>query len=334
MGKCFELYHYLTKRSKTTKKQIRNTMIIIDIENKSVVKTMSEINESLPLDFYLPNPNEQHYDNFHNFLFGELDSDKLENYSPFIEERNKIVDKTNYIIKEADNGLNIENPENDDNTPNNEYKYTFDVPFVKNTTFTENLPVYYHKKFTQLRDHNSLPLHPRFSISDYQSYLVCYNWEGPVPAHPLIQPSGDSVTRYLQRVLEKFPVMHQKHSLLSPEEYYRDTKENTTITCLKAKLPLLCYYMKRGPFAKCWIRFSYDPRLCPESYKYQRIAKYRLNDKLNFVFDDFVLLSEIEQNKDCLLREDFCLIYGWFRVELINYIKKYVKKRSIEQLVL
>lgn len=50
---------------------------------------------------------------------------------------------------------------------------------------------------------------------------------------------------------------------------------NFSPSMLKEALPYVAYYFTTGPWRSCWVRFGYDPRLCPQAKIYQMID-YRL----------------------------------------------------------
>lgn len=334
MKENFELYHYLTKHSKTQKNLTKNTMIVVDLKNECIIKITNNIHESLPQNFYIPNPNNIFYNNFENLLFGKFNMQMHKNIEKCGKNLKNILQKKEN--KQYNRFLNNQNyiklkTSADVKMKQNKYVNTYDVPFIQNVDFIQSLPIYFHKTLHSNLDLHSLPLKPKIFAEKKENRIICFDWNGSVPNNQ--NESEDMITSYLRSILLDNPILNKRHKTLMADEFFIKTGFKTSQTSIYKKLPLLCYYMKKGPFNKCWIRFGYDPRLHKDSYKYQRLMRYKLNQKIHFIFEDINLQKEIEANKESLLRYIFCTRNGWFREELINYVKKYFKEKSLKILM-
>lgn len=247
------------------------------------------------VDFYIPPENGavDYFSNFYNVL---LTNDEFE-----IRDRAEDVHETNHI---ALDGLKLFYPPPD-------------ISLVKPL---RNLP----------------GINANLNMNPVMNFVVKFDWESDqVPESPsveyhekmMIGANYTKVMAFLNELLLEQPIIC-KSELHKKKKYIESL--GMTQTAINTHLPLVSYFTAHGPWLRCWIKFGFDPRVDYKNYRFQRLTKHRI--KLNFLYEDLELLKIVEKNEDKFIKRKWDKETGFFKHDLIRFIKRREKKNKIDYL--
>lgn len=89
---------------------------------------------------------------------------------------------------------------------------------------------------------------------------------------------------------------------------------------VKKLLPVYAYFVTSGPWRGCWVRFGYDPKRDPGSFKYQ-IYDSRRSGRMFQVFEAEDIVQEVERNRSWYLCNTPSFKTGFHTKALLNLLR-------------
>ncbi|KAJ2726512.1 tau 95 subunit of transcription factor TFIIIC [Coemansia sp. Benny D115] len=120
--------------------------------------------------------------------------------------------------------------------------------------------------------------------------------QGPVPTEPTPEAIKDidqipkELISRVKNILDETPVVGRNvmDGLIPAAE--RAGFRIPVVACM------MSYIMETGPWRSCWIRFGYDPRTDPESYKYQILDQHGAEEEPKDLDIDYEELDQLIAN--------------------------------------
>ncbi|EJW02294.1 hypothetical protein EDEG_03267 [Edhazardia aedis USNM 41457] len=282
-------------------KKKKNTFYILEINDDEKVKLLGKTNtlyqSKQPADFYVPVSTEstQYYEDLYSKLV-DLSPDECINY------------------------------------------------FMQNNNILNIAPLYPPPEFTQYPISTVLPGIRKVPKNPEFPRIITLGKEiRKVPT----EPCEESVTFLKERYSDVYNIVVQHYHdffntrpIFSNVDFKPELKKfnekndvNLSLTAFKMFITVVAYYVKSGPFLMCWIRFGTDLSKNSDNYRYQRLTKYRIPVRRDFIFMNKELEELIDSNKSKYVSDSFDETNGFFKNSLLQLIKDYYKKEDLESLI-
>lgn len=216
------------------------------------------------------------------------------------------------------------------------------IEYYKNINVIAKAPVAYPSILSSHTPYKTIPMKFKVNKTEYDVKIVEYVFgDSDIPTEPIkeyyekMKESRffDKIICHLRQIFEERPILNKTNELLDVKLFNEKYDLNISKYFYYSFLPLVAYFTKKGPWQRCWIKFGYDPRKDYLNYKYQRISKYKIGnikDFLNFMPD---IEKNVLENESKYISKNYCDDMGFFKKELIKYLKKSARKDKIDEIV-